>query len=160
MSLNKPIYSYSLGSLAFWTQMFFYTLIGTHHYVFSPLPWALQTVAIVFSVGMFIAVFAGTTNFFMTFKGSGKQISDSYSLPFLLIGVIFYFLGSVQGSFQAFRFTNLVWHFTDFNVAHSHITMYGIICFMLWGCIYTIVPKFPISGFLMKKVKLMMMKWF
>jgi cytochrome c oxidase cbb3-type subunit I len=142
MSLNKPIYSYSLGSLAFWTQMLFYTLIGTHHYVFSPLPWALQTVAIVFSAGMFIPVLAGTTNFFMTFKGSGKQIGDSYSLPFLLIGVIFYFLGSVQGSFQAFRFTNLVWHFTDFNVAHSHITMYGIICFMLWGCIYTIVPKF------------------
>jgi cytochrome c oxidase cbb3-type subunit I len=142
MSLNKPIYSYSLGSLAFWTQMLFYTLIGTHHYVFSPLPWALQTIAIVFSAGMFIPVLAGTTNFFMTFKGSGKQIGDSYSLPFLLIGVIFYFLGSVQGSFQAFRFTNLVWHFTDFNVAHSHITMYGIISFMLWGCIYTIVPKF------------------
>ena len=140
-SLNKPIYSYSLGVLAFWTQMLFYTLIGTHHFVFSPLPWWLQTVAIVFSAGMFIPVLAGTTNFLMTMKGEWQRIAKSYVLPFFLVGVIFYFVGSTQGSFQAFRFTNFVWHFTDFNVAHSHMTMYGIITFVLWACIYTILPK-------------------
>lgn len=140
-SLNKPIYSYSLGVLAFWTQMLFYTMIGTHHFVFSPLPWWLQTTAIVFSAGMFIPVVAGTTNFLMTMKGSWSHISKSYVLPFFLVGVIFYFVGSTQGSVQAFRFTNYVWHFTDFNVAHSHMTMYGIISFILWACIYTILPK-------------------
>lgn len=140
-ALNKPIYSYSLGVLAFWTQMLFYTMIGTHHFVFSPLPWWLQTTAIVFSAGMFIPVVAGTTNFLMTMKGSWSHISKSYVLPFFLVGVIFYFVGSTQGSVQAFRFTNYVWHFTDFNVAHSHMTMYGIITFILWACIYTILPK-------------------
>lgn len=140
-SLNKPIYSYSLGVLAFWAQMLFYTLIGTHHFVFSPLPWWLQTVAIVFSAGMFIPVVAGSTNFLMTMKGSWNQISKSYVLPFFLVGVVFYFIGSIQGSLQAFRFTNYVWHFTDFNVAHSHMTMYGIITFLLWACIYSILPK-------------------
>ncbi len=140
-SLNKPIYSYSLGVLAFWTQMFFYSLIGTHHFVFSPLPWWLQTVAIVFSAGMFIPVVAGTTNFLMTMRGSWSEISKSYVLPFFLVGVVFYFVGSTQGSFQAFRFTNYVWHFTDFNVAHSHMTMYGIITFILWACVYAILPR-------------------
>lgn len=140
-ALNKPIYSYSLGVLAFWTQMIFYTLIGTHHFVFSPLPWWLQTVAIVFSAGMFIPVLAGSTNFFMTMRGSWDHISKSYVLPFFLVGVVFYFIGSVQGSFQAFRFTNYLWHFTDFNVAHSHMTMYGIITFLMWACIYYIIPK-------------------
>ncbi len=140
-SLNKPIYSYSLGVLAFWTQMLFYTLIGTHHFVFSPLPWWLQTVAIVFSVGMVIPVVAGTTNFLMTMRGSWSEISKSYVLPFFLVGVVFYFVGSTQGTLQAFRFTNFVWHFTDFNVAHSHMTMYGIITFILWACIYAILPK-------------------
>lgn len=140
-SLNKPIYSYSLGVLAFWTQMLFYTMIGTHHFVFSPLPWWLQTVAIVFSMGMFIPVIAGSTNFLMTMKGSWNHISKSYVLPFFLVGTIFYFVGSSQGSFQAFRFTQYVWHFTDFNVAHSHMTMYGIIAFFLWAGIYTILPK-------------------
>ncbi|HEY1063192.1 MAG TPA: cbb3-type cytochrome c oxidase subunit I [Daejeonella sp.] len=139
--LNRPIYSYSLGILAFWTQILFYTLIGTHHFIFSAIPWWLQTVAIVGSAGMIIPVVAGTTNFLMTFKGSWNKLSDSYTLPFYLIGIIFYFTGSLQGTAEAFRFTNLVWHFTDFTVAHSHLTMYGIICFMLWGFIYTVVPR-------------------
>lgn len=139
--LNKPIYSYSLGILAFWTQILFYTLIGTHHFIFSSIPWWMQTVAIVGSMGMVIPVVAGTTNFLMTFKGSWSKLSSSYTLPFYLIGIVFYFTGSLQGTAEAFRFTNLIWHFTDFTVAHSHITMYGIITFMLWAFIYTVVPR-------------------
>lgn len=139
--LNKPIYSYSLGILAFWTQILFYTLIGTHHFIFSSIPWWLQTVAIVGSVGMVIPVAAGTTNFIMTFKGAWYKIPSSYTLPFFLVGIIFYFTGSMQGTAEAFRSTNLIWHFTDFTVAHSHLTMYGIICFFLWAGIYAIIPR-------------------
>jgi cytochrome c oxidase cbb3-type subunit 1 len=139
--LNKPIYSYSLGILAFWSQILFYTLIGTHHFIFSSIPWSLQTVAIIGSVGMIIPVVAGTTNFIMTFKGSWHKLSGSYTLPFILVGVIFYFTGSMQGTAEAFRTTNLYWHFTDFTVAHSHLTMYGIIAFFLWGFIYAIIPR-------------------
>ena len=139
--LNKPIYSYSLGILAFWTQILFYTLIGTHHFVFSSIPWWLQTVAIVGSVGMIIPVVAGTTNFVMTFKGSWYKVPGSYTLPFFLVGIIFYFTGSMQGTAEAFRSTNLIWHFTDFTVAHSHLTMYGIICFFAWAAIYAVVPR-------------------
>ncbi|MBT1709759.1 cbb3-type cytochrome c oxidase subunit I [Fulvivirgaceae bacterium PWU5] len=139
--LNKPIYSYSLGILAFWAQILFYTLIGTHHFVFSSIPWWLQTVAIVGSMGMLIPVIAGTTNFFMTLKGGWNKIGSSYTLPFYVTGIIFYFTGSFQGTAEAFRFTNLLWHFTDFTVAHSHLTMYGIIAFLLWASIYALVPR-------------------
>lgn len=139
--LNRPIYSYSLGILAFWTQILFYTLIGTHHFVFSAIPWWLQTIAIVGSVGMIIPVVAGTTNFIMTFKGAWHKIAGSYTLPFFLVGIIFYFTGSMQGTAEAFRSTNLMWHFTDFTVAHSHLTMYGIICFFLWAGMYAVIPR-------------------
>lgn len=139
--LNKPIYSYSLGILAFWTQILFYTLIGTHHFIFSAIPWWLQTVAIVGSLGMAIPVVAGTTNFLLTFRGAWYKVKDSYTLPFFLAGIIFYFTGSMQGTAEAFRYTNLVWHFTDFTVAHSHLTMYGIISFLLWGSMYAVVPR-------------------
>lgn len=139
--LNKPIYSYSLGVLAFWSQILFYTVIGTHHFVFSALPWWLQTVAIVGSVGMLIPVTSGTINYLMTMKGSWSKISNSYSLPFFFVGIIYYFTGSFQGTAEAFRSTNLIWHFTDFTIAHSHITMYGIITFLLFGSIYAIVPR-------------------
>lgn len=139
--LNKPIYSYSLGVLAFWSQILFYTVIGTHHFVFSALPWWLQTVAIIGSVGMLIPVTSGTINYLMTLKGSWSKISNSYSLPFFFVGIIYYFTGSFQGTAEAFRETNLIWHFTDFTIAHSHITMYGIITFLLFGSIYAIVPR-------------------
>ena len=139
--LNKPIYSYSLGALAFWSHTFFYTLIGTHHFIFSAIPWRLQTTAIIASVGMLIPVAAGTTNFIMTFNGAWYQLKTSYTLPFYFMSIIFYFTGSLQGTVEAFRYTNLLWHFTDFTVSHSHLTMYGIITFMIWAFSYTLIPR-------------------
>ncbi len=139
--LNRPIYAYSLGILAFWTQILFYTIIGTHHFVFSALPWWLQTVAIVGSAGMIIPVIAATINFTMTFKGQWNKVANSYTLPFFLVAVVYYFIVSMQGTAQAFKFSNLVWHFTDFTVAHSHLGFYGIITFAIWGGIYAIVPR-------------------
>ena len=139
--LNKPIYAYSLGILAFWTQILFYTIIGTHHFVFSAIPWWLQTVAIVGSVGMIIPVVAATINFGMTFKGHWNKVSNSYTIPFFLTAVVYYFMVSMQGTAEAFRFTNLIWHFTDFTVGHSHLGFYGIITFAIWGGTYAIIPR-------------------
>ncbi|MDQ3016642.1 MAG: cbb3-type cytochrome c oxidase subunit I [Bacteroidota bacterium] len=139
--LNRPIYAYSLGILAFWTQILFYTIIGTHHFVFSAIPWWLQTVAIVGSAGMIIPVVAGTINFTMTFRGQWGKVANSYTLPFFLVAVVYYFIISMQGTAQAFRATNLLWHFTDFTVGHSHLGFYGIITFAIWGGAYAIVPR-------------------
>ena len=139
--INKPIYAYSLGILAFWTQILFYTIIGTHHFVFSSISWTLQTVAIVGSAGMIIPVVAASINFGMTFKGHWSKVSSSYTLPFFLTAVVYYFVVSMQGTAEAFRFTNLLWHFTDFTVGHSHLGFYGIITFAIWGGTYAIVPR-------------------
>lgn len=139
--LNKPIYSYSLGALAFWTQMLFYTLIGAHHFVFAPVPWWIQTIAVIFSVGMLITLVAGTGNFLLTMKGSFRKVFRSYTLLFILAGILAYFFWSAQGSLQALRTLNLAWHFTNFTVAHSHLTMYGFIAFLIWGGIYALLPQ-------------------
>jgi cytochrome c oxidase cbb3-type subunit 1 len=139
--LNKPIYSYSLGVLAFWTQMVFYTMIGAHHFVFSPIPWWIQTLAIVFSVGMLVPVTAGAGNFILTMRGKWRSIARSYSLPFILAGVIFYAVVSYQGTLEAFRSLNKVWHFTNYTVAHSHMSMYGFVAFLVWGGIYGLIPR-------------------
>jgi len=90
---------------------------------------------------MLIPVTSGTINFLMTFKESWDKVATSYSLPFFLVGVIYYFTGSYQGTAEAFRSANLLWHFTDFTIAHSHISMYGIITFSLFGGIYAIIPR-------------------
>ncbi len=139
--LNKPLYSYSLSVIAFWTQMLFYSMIGAHHFMWGPIPWWLQTVAIIFSVAMLIPVIAGTANFLLTMKGSEREVSRSYALPFILVGILYYFFASGQGTFEAFRFLSSVWHFTNFTIAHSHMTMYGFVAFLIWGGTYGLLPR-------------------
>lgn len=139
--LNRPIYSYALGVLGFWTNLIFYPIIGAHHFEFSPLPWWFQTLAIVFSVGMLVPVWAGSANFFLTWRGHWETIRRSYALPFVVVGVAYYFLGSTQGTVEAFRSLQTVWHFTNFTIGHSHATMYGFITFVAWGAIYALLPR-------------------
>ena len=101
--LNRPIYSYALGVLAFWTNLVFYPIIGAHHFLFSPLPWWLQTTAIVFSVAMLVPVWGGSANFLLTMRGRMRDLTHSYPLMFILVGVIGYLVGSTQGTAEAFR---------------------------------------------------------
>jgi cytochrome c oxidase cbb3-type subunit I len=139
--LNRPIYSYALGVLAFWTNLVFYPIIGAHHYEYTPLPWWWQTLAIVFSVGMLVPVWAGSANFALTMRGRFESVRRSYALPFILIGTAYYFLGSTQGTIEAFRSLQAIWHLSNFTVGHSHATMYGFITFLTWGAIYYLLPR-------------------
>ncbi len=140
-TLNRPIYSYALGVLGFWTNLIFYPIIGAHHFEFSPLPWWFQTLAIVFSVGMLVPVWSGSANFFLTMRGHWETIRRSYSLPFIAVGVAYYFLGSTQGTVEAFRSLQTIWHFTNYTIGHSHATMYGFVTFIAWGVIYALLPR-------------------
>jgi cytochrome c oxidase cbb3-type subunit I len=138
--LNRPIYSYALGVFAFWTNLVFYPIIGAHHFEFSPLPWWLQTTAIVFSVAMLVPVWGGSSNFLLTMRGRTRDMMQSYPLMFIFVGVMSYLIGSTQGTLEAFRSLQEVWHLTNFTVGHSHMTMYGIIAFVIWGGIYALLP--------------------
>lgn len=145
--LSRPIYSYALGILAFWTNLIFYPIIGTHHFLYTPLPWWLQTIAIVFSVAMLVPVWGGSANFLLTMRGRFGEIARSYPLAFILVAVLSYLFGSTQGTLEAFRSLQQVWHLTSFTVGHSHFTMYGFITFAIWGGIYALLPvatgKYP-----------------
>jgi cytochrome c oxidase cbb3-type subunit 1 len=138
--LNRPIYSYALGVFAFWTNLLFYPIIGAHHFEFSPLPWWLQTVAIVFSVAMLVPVWGGSSNLLLTMRGHKRDMVHSYPLMFIFVAVMSYLIGSTQGTLEAFRSLQEVWHFSNYTVGHSHLTMYGIISFAIWGGIYALLP--------------------
>jgi cytochrome c oxidase cbb3-type subunit 1 len=138
--LNRPIYSYALGVFAFWTNLVFYPIIGAHHFLFSPLPWWLQTTAIVFSVAMLVPVWGGSANFLLTMRGRLGDMAHSYPLMFIFVGVVGYLVGSTQGTFEAFRSLQEVWHLTNFTVGHSHLTMYGFVNFAIWGGVYALLP--------------------
>jgi cytochrome c oxidase cbb3-type subunit 1 len=138
--LSRPIYSYALGVFAFWTNLVFYPIIGAHHFLFSPLPWWLQTTAIMFSVAMLVPVWGGSANFLLTMRGRTRDMVHSYPLMFIFVGVLNYLLSSTQGTFEAFRSLQEVWHMTNFTVGHSHWTMYGFVTFSVWGGIYALLP--------------------
>ncbi len=138
--LSRPIYSYALGVFAFWTNLVFYPIIGAHHFLFSPLPWWLQTTAIVFSVAMLVPVWGGSANFLLTMRERLRDLVHSYSLMFIFVGVIGYLVGSTQGTFEAFRSLQEVWHLTNYTVGHSHLTMYGFVTFAAWGGVYALLP--------------------
>ncbi len=138
--LSRPIYSYALGVFAFWTNLLFYPIIGAHHFEFSPLPWWLQTTAIVFSVAMLVPVWGGSANYLLTMRGRTRDMIHSYPLMFIFVGVIGYLSGSTQGTLEAFRSLQEVWHLTNFTVGHSHLTMYGFVAFAVWGGIYALLP--------------------
>ena len=138
--LSRPIYSYALGVFAFWTNLVFYPIIGSHHFLFSPLPWWLQTTAIVFSVAMLVPVWGGSANFLLTMRGRVRDMTHSYPLMFIFVGVVGYLIGSTQGTFEAFRSLQEMWHLTNFTVGHSHLTMYGFVTFAIWGGIYALLP--------------------
>ena len=144
--LGKPIYSYALGALGFWTGLLFYPLVGAHHFIFSPIAWWVQTTAILFSVGMMVPVWSGFGNFFLTAKGSWHKVRRSYAIIFLLVGIWGYALSSSQGTIEAFRSANIYWHFTNFTVGHSHLAMYGFVAFCIWGAIYGLIPAITGRG--------------
>ncbi|HEY6718661.1 MAG TPA: cbb3-type cytochrome c oxidase subunit I, partial [Reyranella sp.] len=138
--LRKPIYSYALGVLAFWSNLVFYPLIGAHHFVFAPLPWWLQTTAIATGIGMMIPVVASSGNFLLTMQGSWRLIRREPAVWFIIVGAVSYLLVSLQGTLQAFRGANALLHFTNHTVGHAHFAAYGFVSFLLFGAVYGLVP--------------------
>jgi cytochrome c oxidase cbb3-type subunit 1 len=139
--LHKPIYSYSLGVLAFWGNLLFYTLIGAHHFILAPTPWWLQSTAILLGLGMLIPVFASVFNFLLTMQGSWPVIRRQPAGWFLLAGTLVYGLVSLQGSVMAFRGFGQVMHFTHYTIGHAHWAAYGFASFMAFGGVYALLPR-------------------
>ena len=139
--LGKPIYSYNLSLLGFWSLAFFYSQVGGHHLIGGPVPTWLITMSIVQSMMMIIPVFAVTVNLHMTVFGNFKALVYSPTLRFIVLGTMLYTAASVQGSLEALRSVNTVTHFTHFTVAHAHLGLYGFFSMVMFGAIYFIMPR-------------------
>ncbi len=139
--LGKPIYSYHLSILGFWTLALFYNWAGTHHLIGGPLPLWLVTVGIVGSVMMFIPVTTVALNHHMTMRGSFARLKESPTLRFTVLGAMAYTLVSFQGSLTALRSVNEVTHFTHYTIAHAHLGVYAFFSMVMYGAIYYIAPR-------------------
>lgn len=146
LSAKNALYSHKLSLLGFWGLAFFYPFVGTHHYLYSPIPHWTQTISIVTSMLLIIPVWTVVVNFFGTMLGrwgtvAGGGGADNYAAKFLMLGAVYYLLGCFQGSVEALRRLQELTHFNDFVIAHSHLTVFGT--FVVWavGAAYYVWPR-------------------
>src|SRR5882724_10485402 len=139
--IGRPIQSYGLSLLGFWTQAFFYGQVGGHHLIGGPVPTWLITLSIVQSIMMIVPVVAFATNYAATLKGYWETLLYSPTLRFIALGSVMYVLVSLQGTVEALRSVNTITHFTHFTVAHAHLGMYAFVTLTFFGSIYFVMPR-------------------
>jgi cytochrome c oxidase cbb3-type subunit 1 len=139
--LGRPIHSYQLSLLGFWSLAFFYSLNGMHHLIGGPLPTWMISTSIVASLMMVIPVGAVAVNHHMTMVGRFGALRYSPTLRFVVLGAIAYTAVSLQGIFTALAEVNRVTHFTQWTIAHSHVGLYAFVTLVLFGSIYYILPR-------------------
>ena len=136
-SVRSPIYSHKLSMIGFWSLAFFYPFVGIHHYLYSPIADWAETIAIVSSMMLIIPVWTVIQNFFGTVAGRWRELGQNLPAKFLVVGSLMYLIGCFQGSISALRSVQQPTHFTDFVIAHSHLTIFGT--FIMWavgGAVY------------------------
>ena len=139
--IGRPVQSYNLSLLGFWTLAFFYGQVGGHHLVGGPVPGWLITLSIVQSMMMIIPVISFSVNQHLTMRGYFSKLIYSPTLRFIVLGGMMYTLSSLQGSFEALRSISTVTHFTHFTVAHAHLGLYGFFTMVMFGAIYFVMPR-------------------
>lgn len=146
LSAKNALYSHKLSLLGFWSMAAIYPMIGTHHYLYSPIPHWTQTVAIVHSMWMLIPVLTVTVNFFGTMVGRWGTVlggggGDNYAAKFLILGVVYFLIGSSQGSIEALHRFQQLTHFNDFVIGHAHLTVFGAMILWVVGGLYYVWPR-------------------
>jgi len=139
--IGRPVSSYNLSILGFWTLAFFYGQVGGHHLIGGPVPGWLTTLSIVQSVMMIIPVIAFSINMGGTLRGRMHLARYSPTLRFMMFGGLMYMASSLQGTLESLRSVNQVTHFTHFTVAHAHLGAYGFVTMVLFGAIYFMMPR-------------------
>ncbi|YCM47097.1 cbb3-type cytochrome c oxidase subunit I (plasmid) [Verrucomicrobiaceae bacterium 227] len=139
--IGKPIHSYYLSMIGFWSLAFFYAWAGMHHLIGGPFPAWLISASVVASVMMFVPVIAVAINQHMTMVGHFSALKWSPTLRFIVFGGISYTIVSFQGSLMAIRAINYTTHFTHYTIAHSHLGAYAFASMVFFGAIYYMMPR-------------------
>lgn len=142
--IGRPIHSYYLSLVGFWSLALFYNWAGSHHLIGGPVPGWVVTLGVVGSIMMFIPVITVAINHHLTMVGHFSVLRTSPSLRFVVFGAMSYTVVSVQGSLLALRSLNQTTHFTHYTIAHAHLGVYAFFTMIMFGSIYYILPR--VSG--------------
>lgn len=138
---NRPVYSYRLSILHFWTLIFIYIWAGPHHLLYSALPDWAQSLGTVFSVMLIAPSWGGMINGLLTLRGAWDRVRQDPILKFMVVAVTAYGMATFEGPTLSLKNVNAIAHFTDWIVAHVHVGALGWNGFLTFGILYWLVPK-------------------
>ncbi len=137
---ERPVYSYRLSIIHFWSLIFLYIWAGPHHLHFTALPDWAQILGMTFSIMLWMPSWGGMINGVMTLSGAWDRLRTDPVLRFLVASVGFYGMSTFEGPVMSIRAVNSLSHYTDWTIGHVHSGALGWVAFVSFGAVYHLVP--------------------
>lgn len=138
---NRPVYSYKLSIIHFWSLIFIYIWAGPHHLLYNSLPDWAQSLGTVFSIMLIAPSWGGMLNGLLTLRGAWDKVREDPVLKFFVVAVTAYGMATFEGPMLSLKNVNAISHFTDWTVAHVHVGALGWNGFMIFGILYYLIPR-------------------
>ncbi|MCE1190136.1 MAG: cytochrome-c oxidase, cbb3-type subunit I [Ignavibacteria bacterium] len=138
---NRPVYSYRLSIIHFWSLIFIYIWAGPHHLLYSALPDWAQSLGTVFSIMLIAPSWGGMINGLLTLRGAWDKVREEPVLKFMVVAITAYGMATFEGPMLSLKNVNALAHFTDWIIAHVHVGALGWNGFLTFGILYWLVPK-------------------
>ena len=127
---ERPVYSYRLSIVHFWSLIFLYIWAGPHHLHYTALPEWAQILGMTFSVMLWMPSWGGMINGIMTLSGAWDKLRTDPVLRFLVVAVAFYGMSTFEGPLMSVRQVNALSHYTDWTIGHVHSGALGWVAFI------------------------------
>ena len=138
---DRPVFSYKLSILHFWSLVFMYIWAGPHHLHYTALPEWASTVGMLFSVMLWMPSWGGMVNGLLTLRGAWHKVVDDPILKFFVVGVTAYGMATFEGPMLSVKSVNALAHYTDWIIAHVHTGALGWNGFVTFGMVYWLLPR-------------------
>jgi len=138
---GRPVYSYKLSIVHFWSLIFLYIWAGPHHLLYSSLPDWLQALGTTFSVMLIAPSWGGMINGLLTLRGAWDKVRRDPILKMFVVGITAYGMATFEGPMLSFKTVNAISHFTDWTIGHVHIGALGWNGMLIFGMIYWLIPR-------------------
>jgi len=138
--VNRPIYSYRLSIVHFWTLIFIYIWAGPHHLLYTALPDWAQTLGMTFSILLWMPSWGGMINGLMTLSGAWDKLRTDPVLRMLVVSVAFYGMATFEGPVMSIKTVNALSHYTNWTIGHVHSGALGWVGYVSFGALYCLVP--------------------
>ncbi len=138
---DRPVYSYRLSIIHFWSLIFIYIWAGPHHLLYSALPNWAQNLGVVFSVMLIAPSWGGMINGLLTLRGVWDKVRTDAVLKFFVVAITGYGMATFEGPMLSLKNVNAIAHYTDWIVAHVHVGALAWNGFLTFGMIYWLLPR-------------------